>query len=262
MSINPSPKHPALIDRFGIYFQHLNPDHHTLVLHDRSIACKNVKAALAQLGIARSFGDDPILFDQELRDAVMRFQQQEAHRNTDGKIGPNTRALLITRLLQRFGAAVFAKFDHSEVRRKPSVFFSYAWEDSAKVDKLDQWLQDNGINAIRDIRSFVAGSQISENILSSILSSDRVVAVYSANSKGRDWPTFEHEVCERVEELLRVPVLIYLRLDGTPLKAHDPHRIAIDGRGRKLREIGLEIQNALNPVARTLRIAYDEELPL
>jgi hypothetical protein len=56
-------------------------------------------------------------------------------------------------------------------------------------------------------------------------------------SKTRDWPSFEQQIEEQVERLIKAPVLIYLRLDDTPLKAHDPHRIAIEAQGRTLRQI-------------------------
>ena len=56
-----------------------------------------------------------------------------------------------------------------------------------------------------------------------MLCSDKVIAVYSENSKSRDWPTFEHQIAEQVEKQLDVSMLIYLRLDGAPLEAHDPH---------------------------------------
>ena len=75
---------------------------------------------------------------------------------------------------------------------------------------------------IRDVNSFKAGSQIRDNIWNSVISSDKVIAVYSEKSKSRDWPIFERQIAEQVEAQLRVPVLVYLLLDETPLRAHDP----------------------------------------
>jgi hypothetical protein len=37
------------------------------------------------------------------------------------------------------------------------------------------------------------------------------------------WPAFEHQIAEQIESVLHVPMLVYIRLDDTPLKAHDPH---------------------------------------
>jgi TIR domain len=156
----------------------------------------------------------------------------------------------------------FAEFDASESVRIPSVFVSYARSDTQRVDKLDQWLRDHEIRVIRDVRDFPPGSQILDNIWKSVLSADKVIAVYSAQSKTRDWPSFEHQIAEQVESQIKAPVLIYLRLDNTPLKAHDPHRIAIDAQGKKLKEIGLEIQKSLGIAAAPARFDYDEEAPL
>jgi hypothetical protein len=69
----------TLIERFEPYFKHSDPDHHALRQGDRAVACKNVKSALAWLGVARAFGDDPDLFDDELSNAVRRFQQDTGH---------------------------------------------------------------------------------------------------------------------------------------------------------------------------------------
>jgi murein L,D-transpeptidase YcbB/YkuD len=64
------------------------------------VACKNAKAALAALGFARTFGDDPLLYDKQLSEAVERFQREIRHRNIDGAIGPGTRSRLVSELLR------------------------------------------------------------------------------------------------------------------------------------------------------------------
>jgi TIR domain len=214
------------------------------------------------LGFARVFGDDPHLYDRQLSEAVERFQKETGHRNIDGAIGPGTRFRLVAKLLEVFGASKFHDLDPSESARIPTVFLSYAWVDSPRVNKLDQWLRDHGIRVIRDVGSFKAGSNIPDNIWKSVLSADKVIAVYSQQSKTRDWPTFEQQIAERVEQLIKVNVLIYLRLDDTPLHAHDPHRIAIEAQGKTLKQIGLEIQNSLDMPAEPARSDYDEDAPL
>lgn len=40
---------------------------------------------------------------------------------------------------------------------------SYAWCDSSKVDKVDQWLRNYGVRVLRDREVFVAGSSLDEN---------------------------------------------------------------------------------------------------
>lgn len=253
---------PTLIERFEPYFKHPDPNRYVLRMGDRAVACKNAKSALAALGFARAFGDEPQLYDEKLSEAVERFQKETGHKNIDGAIGPGTRSRLVSKLLQEFGASKFADLDASETVRIPTVFLSYAWIDTPRVNKLDQWLRDHGIRVIRDVSSFKAGSHIPDNIWKSVLSADKVIAVYSEKSKTRDWPSFEHQIAENVEHLIKAPVLIYLRLDDTPLKAHDPHRIAIEAQGKTLKQIGLEIQKSLDMPVEPARFHYDEDVPL
>lgn len=262
MAFDASLMSPTLIERFEPYFKHADPNRYVLHQGDRAVACKNAKAALAWLGFARDFGGDPQLYDQQLSEAVKQFQRKTGHRNIDGAIGPGTRSRLVSSLLQEFGAAKFSELDASEAVRIPTVFLSYAWVDTPRVNKLDQWLRDHGIRVIRDVDSFKAGSHIPDNIWKSVLSVDKVIAVYSQQSKTRDWPSFEHQIAEQVEHLIKTPVLVYLRLDETPLKAHDPHRIAIDAQGKTLKQIGLEIQRSLNMPVESARFDYDEDAPL
>lgn len=251
-----------IFERFESYFVHFDPDRHVLQKGDQSVACKNTKTALAWLGFARHFGDEPLLYDQHLSDAVMRFQKQVAHRSVDGGIGPGTRARLIENILHEFGAQKFLELDNSEVVRTPTVFFSYAWHDTLRVNKLEQWLRDNGISVIRDKCCFKPGTRIPDNVWASVLASDKVIAVYTKESKTRDWPIFEQEIAERVERILNSPILVYLILDDVPLKASDPDRIAIHGQNKILRDIGLDIQKALNMRVPYPRYEYDENEPL
>ena len=254
---------PTLIERFEAYFKHPDPDRHALGIGDRAVACKNAKAGLAALGFFRAFDHgDAHYYDAFLHAAVQRFQREKGHRNVDGAIGPGTRSLLVSELLRQFGVLKFANLDASEVIRTPTVFLSYARVDTPRVDKLDQWLRDHAIRVIRDVSSFEPGSQIKDNIWKSILSADKVIAVYSEKSKTRDWPSFEHQIAEQVESQLKAPVLIYLRLDDTPLKAHDPHRIAIETHGKTLKQIGSEIERALSIAREPARVDYDEDAPL
>jgi hypothetical protein len=252
---------PTLIERFDAYFKHPDPDHHVLEMGDRAIACKNAKTALNKLGF-RTAGGDPLLYDQSLFKAVEKFQEETGHRNVDGAIGPGTRARLVSELLRKSGAPKFAELDASEAGLVPTVFLSYAWDDASRVDKLDQWLRDHGISVIRDTSSFSAGSRIESNIWKSVLSADKVIAVYSAKSKSRDWPSLERQIAEQVESQLKTSLLIYLRLDETPLKAYDQNRIAIEARGKTLKQVGLEIQKSLGIALERARIDYDEDAPV
>jgi hypothetical protein len=252
--------HKALIGRFEPYFMHSDPNHHVLERGDDSPACANVKVALIELGIARSSGANPKLFDEELSDAVRSFQSKNGHRNGDGRVGPGTRALLVSEVLEAFPASWFDRLDRSDV--KPTVFLSYAWSDSSKVDKLDQWLRDNGVRVIRDTHDFTAGSNLTDNILKSVSAADKTIAVYSHQSNVRDWPSFERQIAEQIEKQVKTPVLIYLCLDETPLKKYDPHRIAIFAKEMTLKRIGQEILKALNLPRVPPRYDYNEDEPL
>jgi hypothetical protein len=262
MAFDVSLTNPTLIERFEPYFKHPDPNRLALQHGDRAVACKNARTALTWLGFARVCGEDPQSYDHQLSEAVKKFQKKAGNRNKDGIIGPGTRSLLVSKLLEQCGASKFAQLDASEAVRIPTVFLSYTRDDTPRVNKLDQWLRDHGIRVIRDVISFKAGSHIPDNIWESVLSADKVVAVYSQQSKTRDWPAFERQVAEQVEHLIKAPVLIYLRLDDTPLNALDPHRIAIEAQGKTLKQIGLEIQNSLALPVQLARFDYDEDAPL
>jgi len=251
-----------LIERFETYFKHPDVEHDVLKVGDKAIACKNARKALMWLGFARDSGGDPLLFDEKLSDAVTRFQQSARQRNSDGRIGPGTRLGLITSLLEKYGGPQFTKLDKPEIPRPPTVFLSYAWTDAAQVNKLDQWLRDHGVHVVRDVNSFLPGSKIKENIWTSVYSVDKVIAVYSKNSRNRDRPSLEQQLSEEVERLLKIPLLIYLRLDNTPLKKFDEDRIAIESEGMTLKQVGLLILKSLNVSVGPVRYEYNEDEPL
>jgi hypothetical protein len=176
-------------------------------------------------------------FDDQLFEMVREFQRRHGHPIGDGKVGPNTRRRIINALIQRYDPSVFRrlKLDPNE---SPTVFFSYAWTDSDKVDKIDQWLRNHGVRVLRDSDVFVAGLTVDENIRLAIADADKIVAFYSAESQGRDWPHLERTIAEEVERRLDSRILIYILLDSTPLPKHDPNRLAINASVVPLREVG------------------------
>ncbi len=248
-----------LLDRFEKYFCHPGLGHDVLRRGDRCIACRNVRYAIDYLlGGSAAASDDPELFDAELERHVKALQDHFRHRVSDGAVGPGTRRLIISNLLGRFDASIFKRFATTETARFPSVFMSYARQDKVKVDKLVQWLRDHGVNVIVDTDSFIAGETIHDSIRRAVADADKVVAVLSANSRNRDWPQVETAIAEQLESTLREPILIYLRLDATPLHAHDVGRIAIECDQKPLRQIGDEILAALTHAPRMTRYDYDE----
>jgi hypothetical protein len=253
-----------LVERFERYFRHADAGHDVLVRGDHAVAARNVRTALWLLDIPTdSASADEELFDDELEVSVKRFQKVFHHRVHDGAVGPGTRKLIVEGLLGRFEADIFLRLARPEGALRPSLFLSYAWRDSAKVGKLAQWLRDNGVRVILDQTDFEAGQTIPANIRRAVAEADKVVGVLSASSRDRDWPRFEAGIAEELERRLETPVLIYIRLDETPLPAHDPNRLAIDAQGKPLKRVGQEILHALTHSGlEPTRFEYDEDEPL
>jgi hypothetical protein len=255
-----------LIRRFEHYFRHPEWDHEVLRPGDRAIACGNARTALTWLGVGAGGlmpERDDDLFDESLRTAVRDFQVKYRHRVADGLVGPGTRSRLTSEVLHLNGPSVFKRLRKPEQRALPSVFISYAWSDGERVDKLAQWLRDNGVQVLRDRESFVAGESVQENIARAISIADRVVAVLSRNSRDRDWPLLERTLAEQLEHGTEASVLIYLQLDDTSLPAHDSTRVAISANGIPLKEVGERLLHAVAGVhLPASRHPYDENEPL
>lgn len=231
-----------LIERFHRYFRHPDRRRDILTRGDRATACANLRDAFSYLDIAgeRAWMSRSDEFDDELFQLVQKFQQRYNHPIVDGKVGPNTRRRIINALIQRHGPRVFDRLKR-DPNESPTVFFSYAWADSDRVDKVDQWLRNHGIRVLRDRDVFVAGMTVDENIRSAIADADKIIAFYSAESKGRDWPQLERTIAEDVERRLDSRILIYISLDSTPLPKYDPNRLAINTSGILLSEVGQRI---------------------
>jgi len=145
----------------------------------------------------------------------------------------------------RFSPGIFGRLQRDEEDRAPSVFLSYAWSDSEKVDKIDQWLRNKGVRVFRDRYSFIAGDTIDENIRSAIALADKIVIFYSTSSKPRDWPTVERSIADEVENRIGTRILVYVLLDETELLSHDTTRVAINAKGKSVREVGEALLYAL-----------------
>ncbi len=254
-----------VIRRFEHYFRHPDVDHDVLRPGDRAIACDNARTALSWLHInaGRQPESDSRLFDESLGAAVREFQVTYHHRVADGLIGPGTRSRLTAEILHMKNPSVFQRLHKPEQRSRPSIFLSYAWSDSERVNKLDQWLRDHGVQVIRDKDSFTAGETVQENISRAISVADKILAILSRNSRNRDWPSLERALAEQLESRIGASVLIYLRLDDTKLPVHDSARVAISARGVPLKEVG---ERLLHAVVGTSLISptysYDETEPL
>jgi hypothetical protein len=242
-------------ERFEAYFRDPRVGENLLRVGDSGVACRNIRNALRSLGYEIAPGDS---YDEELELRVISFQKEYGHNIIDGQIGPGTRRRLTRAVLAKVGPSFFARLESPQKPSSPRVFLSYAWEDGKIVDKLDQWLRDQNIRVWRDTREFAPGKQIPDLIRTAIREADKVVAVYSRRSKGRDWPAFEIKIAEELEKDGK-EVLIYLALDDTPLPSHDPHRLAVMGKGRTLKEVGNDLLHGILGWRREVqRIEYDE----
>jgi TIR domain len=255
-----------LIQRFEHYFRHPDWGHDVLRPGDRAIACRNIRAALSWLDPA---SDDLTseansdIYDESLKIVVRKLQSTYQHRVADGLVGPGTRRLLVSEILHKGGPSIFQRLFRPEQRQLACVFISYAQADADKVDKLDQWLRDHGIQVIRDTDYFVAGVSIRENIAQALSVADKIVAVLSRNSRDRVWPLLEREMAEQVESRIGTSMLIYVCLDDTSLPAHDPERLAIPTKDIALKEVGERILYAVTGTRLTaLYHPYDENKPL
>jgi hypothetical protein len=253
-----------LVRRYQQYFRHPDDDHDVLEVGDTAVACANIRRALAMLDIDFPAAEnDELLYDTVLREAVRTFQTKYRHRVADGLVGPGTRERIVSELLHRFSPSIFARLRRPEVWSRPSVFISYASADRERVNKIDQWLRDNGLRVVRDCQFFVAGTTIQENIVRALSQSDKILAVLSKNSRNRDWPRLERELAEQVEARLGAPVLVYLCLDDTALPAHDSTRLAILAKDKTLKQVGEEILHAVAGIAiPQWQYVYDETKPL
>ncbi|MCX5991560.1 MAG: toll/interleukin-1 receptor domain-containing protein [Chloroflexi bacterium] len=221
------------------------------------IVCENIRAALRLLGFRIPSGKS---YDAELKNKVLEFQKAYNHTNQDGLFGPGTRRLLAQILDQKAGTQALSVLEELNRKVAPLVFLSYAWADSPTVDKIDQWLRDKGVRIQRDTRDFKPGQQLPDAIKDAIVRADKVLAVYSSNSKERDWPRFEISVAEQKEQSTgKGDLIVYLVLDDTPLPKHDPNRIAVFGHGRTVRQVGQELlRGILGEGGETPRIEFDE----
>ena len=253
--------------RLGRYFRHPHVNHDVLSVGDRAVSCANIRRALEYLDVPveESETTEDQLYTAALTEGVKRFQAQFPQAIPDGQVGPNTRRRLVDRLLVKYGTSIFGRLRRHGAGTKPVVFLSYASEDQQKAEKLDQWLRDKDVYVIRDANSFVVGHTIEENIRFAVTRADKVVALYSKQSKKKDWPRLELALGEDLERELKERLLIYVQLDGSALPAHDPNRLAITAVSpRTLRQVGEELLFALyddyeKPLQR-IRVNEDEPL--
>ncbi|XP_070531545.1 toll-like receptor 6 [Ptychodera flava] len=71
---------------------------------------------------------------------------------------------------------------------KTTVFFSYSNKDRDWVEDAIEKLESGGnITCLYDVRDFIAGVTIMDNILSCIMKADQIVLVLSSDSANSPW---------------------------------------------------------------------------
>ena len=225
----------SVLDYYGKWFSTSRTAAGLLEVGHSGPHVANIILGLRELRYHPPSGDT---FTPALASEVERFQEDMHHKRPDGRVGRGTRRLLVDELLEREGGRFFREDLKPTFPSFHRVFLSYAWADSARVDLLDQWLRDHGLSVSRDIRDFEAGQELQDEITTNLNFSDRAVAVVTASSRVRDWPTFERFVAAKIEELRGERCLIYLLLDNAEPPKHDSGRINVVGTGRPLKEIG------------------------
>lgn len=133
--------------------------------------------------------------------------------------------------------AARSKEGYSPVRtaleEMPRVFLSYAHVDAESVRTVDQWLRDKGARVDIDERNFIASKDIRDEIVRWIREAGKVVCFYSLASQDRYYTKLERRIAEEVEMGLQKSdknksVLLYFRLDDTPLPTESSYRLAIN----------------------------------
>ena len=114
----------------------------------------------------------------------------------------------------------------------PRVFLSYSHEDRESVAAVDQWLRDHDVRVDLDERDFVAGRDIRDEVLRCIDQAGKVICFYSSASKDRYYTKLERRLAEEMEQRAiaagqEKAVLLYFRLDETPLPAESSYRLAV-----------------------------------
>ena len=130
------------------------------------------------------------------------------------------------------------------------MFFSYAHANRESVVAVDQWLRDHGFRVELDERDFIAGRDIRDEIMRCIERSGKVVFFYSAESKDRYYTKLEQRFVQEKEQKAHVQgnpkvLLVYFRLDETPLPLETSHRLAINAWNMSFQGACLELRRHL-----------------
>jgi len=119
------------------------------------------------------------------------------------------------------------------LEQQPRIFLSYAHADAESVLAVDQWLRSRGARVDLDERNFIAGRDIRDEIVRHVRRAGKVVCFFSRSSADRYYPRLERRLTEELEREFhetgeRRAILLYFRLDDTPLPPESAHRLAVN----------------------------------
>jgi radical SAM enzyme (TIGR01210 family) len=140
--------------------------------------------------------------------------------------------------LGQFGARFVANGTNGPISTvRSSVFISYAVAEQAEVHAFEKWLIAKGVLVRSDVRDFIAGQQIDEEVVRVMGESDAVLFFWSKVSSQRPWVRFERQLAARMERDARrrgdtPPRVIVIVLDDTPLPKTEQNRLAIRAIGQ------------------------------
>ena len=207
------------------------------------------------LGVRHALGDKPTLILAETEIGLDGSSRDEIYRWPDGRPRlafdvpfqkgvlpiqngvPNASALRHARewLSKAIGAALMVNASrYSPVRavldKVPRVFLSYAHKDRESVMAVDQWLRDQDFRVDVDERDFIAGRDIRDEIVRCIQHAGKVVCFYSESSTDRYYTKLERRIVEEAEHegASEKVMLIYFRLDASPLPIESSFRLAVN----------------------------------
>ena len=106
---------------------------------------------------------------------------------------------------------------HSETRRGPAVFISYATADRTEVLKFHQDLLERGIDPFLDIMDIQPGDDVVMSINGALERSDFYVLVWSAAARDRYWVNSEISAAMVLEQRRARPFVFIVRLDDSEL---------------------------------------------
>ena len=164
------------------------------------IACRNIRDALRYLGDPVPAGDQ---YDDELKQAVLRFQNNYGHDNRDGLVGPGTRKLLTKTVV----AAGDGFFKRGRISPEYAVFLSYSRKDEARLTGIIQGIKSQGIPVFHDKEAIPGGARWPDMLYRSIRKCQVFLCILSPQSAGSINVLLEVALARHAERPI-LPVLL------------------------------------------------------